>query len=104
MIFLVKEKDDENHKYVAKVLTQYDKNFDNIIILIKKIQNFKNPYVIKYITSSDNGIIKTIKNRKYIIYEYASKLSLFDYLMKPNKNYFEEKYAKIIFKYILKGF
>ena len=32
------------------------------------------------------------------------KKTLYEYILYPNKNDFEEKYAKIIFKYILKGF
>ena len=41
---------------------------------------------------------------QYVIYEYASKGTLIDYFIKKNEGPFEEKYAKILFKKILKGF
>ena len=40
---------------------------------------------------------------QYIVYEYASKGTLLDYLIFPNSNCLEEKHAKIIFKKISRG-
>ena len=72
----MKEKDEENHKYAAKILYTKDNFFDIKIEMIKKIQNLKNPYIINYIISN-KGIIKNEDNydiiKQYIIYEYAPK-------------------------------
>ena len=107
-VFLVIEKK-EKRKYAAKILFKDDNHFDQKIELIKKITNLNNPYIINYIESSKEGKIK-IKNldnvfitKQYAIYEYASKKTICEYLLFPNSNKLEEKYAKILFKYILKG-
>ena len=106
-VFLVYEKNVEKQKYAAKVLFKKDKYFDCKIEIIKKIKKLKSPYIINFITSSDKGILKGIDNgdiiKQYAIYEYASKKTIFEYLIFSNP-IFEEKYAKIIFKYLLKGF
>jgi len=40
---------------------------------------------------------------QYVVYEYAPKGDLLDYLVLPNESALKEKYAKILFKRILKG-
>lgn len=108
-VYLVNEKNKENIKYAAKILFKDDIYFKEKIDLIIKITNLKSPYIINYIESSKEGKIK-LKNcenifetKQYVIYEYAPKKTICEYLVLPNLNYFEEKHAKIIFKYILKG-
>ena len=107
-VFLVYEKDDKNQKFAAKILFQHDQYFDFKIKIINKIKNLNNPYIINIITSGVGKIIKKENDiddisKQYVIYEYASKKSIYEYLIFSNSNVFEEKYAKIIFKYILKG-
>ena len=110
-VFLVYEKDAnaKNQKYAAKVLFKNDEYFDIKIEIINKIKNLQSPYIINIITSGKGKIKKKGNDnddiiKQYVIYEYASKKSIYEYLIFANSNNFEEKYAKIIFKYILKGF
>ena len=90
-----------------KVLFEEEDYFEQKMYIIKKISSLKCPYIIKLI-SYGKGIIK-LRNiqevgKDYLVYEYASKGTLIDYLTNINPNSFlEEKYAKILFKYILKA-
>jgi serine/threonine protein kinase len=107
--FLVNEKNKENIKYVAKILLKDDKHFVQKIKLIKTISNLKSPYIIYFKEASKEGKIKlkgsnnNFVTKQYAIYEYAPKKTKFEYLIFHNSDFFEEKYAKILFKYILKG-
>ena len=107
-VFLVMEKK-EKIQYAAKILFKDDKHFDQKIKLIKTITNLNSPYIINYIESSKEGKIKikgldnNFITKQYVIYEYAPKKTICEYLLLPNSNILEEKYAKILFKYILKG-
>ena len=108
-VFLVYEKDDKNQKFAAKILFKYDKSFDFKIKIIKKIKNLKSPYIINIITSGEGKITKKENDnddiiRQYVIYEYASKKTIYEYLIFSNSNILEEKFAKIIFKYRLLKF
>ena len=106
--FLVNEKNKENIKYVAKILLKDDKHFVQKIKLIKTISNLKSPYIIYFKEASKEGKIKlkgsdnNFVTKQYAVYEYAQKKTIFEYLILPNSK-LGEKYAKILFKYILKG-
>ena len=108
-VFLVKENNKENRKYAAKILSRNIKSFEDKIKLINKITKLNNPYIMKIIASSKEGKIKIkgynnkFETKQYVIYEYVSKKTINEYLILPNSNILEEKYAKILFKYILKG-
>ena len=82
------------------------KYFKSRIQLIQRISSLKNEYITKMIDSGKGPFIKNgeIKgNYQYVVYEYASKGTLFDYFTLPNESSLEEKYAKILFKKILEG-
>ena len=94
-------------QYAIKMLFKEDDHFKNKIYIIKQISLVKCPYIIKLI-SYGKGIIKFGPMQKevkhYLVYEYGTNGTLTDYLTNINPNSFlEEKYAKILFKYILKG-
>ena len=101
-VYLVKEKD-TNKEFAIKVLLKENKNFEIKIKIINIISSLKSKYIANMINFgkcpiSGNG------EKQYVVYEYASKGTLFDYFLFPNESSLEEKYAKILFKKILKGF
>ena len=102
------EDEKENKKYAVKVLKKDDGLIKIKIKIIKEINKLNNFYIIKYIENG-KGLLKKkgkIINeniKRYIVYEYAPKRTLLDYLILPNSNCLEEKHAKIIFKKILRG-
>ena len=94
-------------QYSIKVLFEEEKYFKQKMFIIKKISSLKCPYIIK-LMSYGKGIIKLgdmqEEGKDYFVYEYASNGTLIDYLTNITPNTFlEEKYAKILFKYILKA-
>ena len=113
-VFIVKEKN-TNHIYAAKVLKDYEndkkkKTIENmfnkeITILTHLKQTQNSEYIINFIDNGSGEIRR--QNRptsinKYLILEYASKGSLFDYIFYPRIG-FPEKYSKLYFRKILIG-
>ena len=93
-----------NNVYAAKVLKKESEHFENEIQILKLLHE-KNPYMINLVDSGCGQVIKDgfpSEKKQYIILEYAPKGELFDYISCPKKG-FGEKYAKIIFRNILKG-
>ena len=111
-VYLTRNKNEdekENKQYAVKVLKRIDDDINIKIKIINEINNLNNFYIIKYIKDG-KGQVKKIKGnivkskiRQYIVYEFAKKKTLLKYLIYPNSNCLEEKYAKIIFKKILRG-
>ena len=104
-VFLVKTKD-TNKEFAVKVLPKFHKRFKNMIQIIQIISSLNNEYITKMIDSGKGLVYRKGEiegDYQYVVYEYASKGTLFDYFLFPNENSLEEKYAKILFKKILKG-
>ena len=107
-VYLTRNKNEdekENKKYAVKVLQKDDKIIKIKIQFIKEINKLNNFYIIKYIEDGKGQVKRKGKEKimQYIVYEYASKGTLLDYLIYPNSNCLEEKHAKIIFKKISRG-
>ena len=100
-VYLVKTKD-TNKEFAVKVLLKENKNFEIKIKIINIISSLKSKYIINMIDYGKGPILGNGENQ-YVVYEYASKGTLFDYFLFPNESSLEEKYAKILFKKILKG-
>ena len=100
-VYLVKTKD-TNKEFAVKVLLKENKNFEVKIKIINIISSLKSKYIINLIDYGKGQIPGNGENQ-YVVYEYASKGTLFDYFLFPNESSLEEKYAKILFKKILKG-
>ena len=113
-VFIVKEKK-SNNIYAAKVLKDFEndkkkKNVENmfnkeITILTHLKQTQNNEYIINFIDNGSGEIRRKERQtsiNKYLILEYASKGSLFDYIFYPRRG-FQEKYSKLFFRKILKG-
>ena len=114
-VYLTDKINDNTKKYVVKVLKKEraslkDKErFLHEIEILKKLSKDKNKYT-PYLYEYGEGYIKEEKNTEenpikqlYLVINYASKGSLFDYMNDKSFNGFEEKHAKIIFKKILEG-
>ena len=92
-------------KYAIKVLKENNPSFESEIEILKKVSTLENPYIVNLINFGEGPIKigdKEAINRQYFVLEYASKGEIFDYLFFSQTG-FKEKYAKIIFKKILKG-
>ena len=104
-VYLVKLKD-TNKEFAVKVLQKEDEMLELKIKIIKKFSSLKNKYIMNMIDNGKGQIIRKGNDKgekEYLVYEYAPKGTLFDYFIYPNKSFLEEKYAKILFKNILKG-
>ena len=104
-VFLVKTKD-TNKEFAVKVLLKFQKRFKNMIQIIQIISSLNNEYITKMIDSGKGLVYRKEEiegDYQYVVYEYASKGTLIDYFLFPNEISLEEKYAKILFKKILKG-
>ena len=90
-------------KYAIKVINEANPDFQKEISILKKVSSLNNSYIINLINSGES-LIKKNSNVKsqYIILEYASKGDFFDYIEATKKG-LEERYAKFIFRKILKG-
>ena len=90
-------------KYAIKVINEANPDFQKEISILKKVSSLNNCYIINLINSGES-LIKKNSNVKsqYIILEYASKGDFFDYIEATKKG-LEERYAKFIFRKILKG-
>ena len=103
-IFLVEDKDTKI-EYVAKVLKTEDaETIQNEIKILIYLNN--NPYIIKFIESGNDFIIRKNKLKRkmdYFILENATYGALIDYII-YKKSGFGELKSKIIFSKILEGF
>ena len=88
-----------------KVLEKED-FFKQKINIVKTINSTKSPYIIKMLDYG-NEIINLKQNEpsknNFVVYEYAKKGALINYLIIPVNYPFQESYAKILFKNIIKG-
>ena len=104
-VYEVEEINTEN-KYAVKILKQKnDSKFENEIQMLDIVSQLKNPYIINMIEHGEEEIklkTKPLKNRQYIILDYASNGDLFAYI-KGNQKGLENKIAKLIFHKLLKG-
>jgi len=104
-VYLAKSKN-TNKEVAVKLLKKERGNFNDIINLINIISSLNNQYIINMIDNGEGPLTRKGANKgkyQYVVYEYAPKGDLFDFLIFPNENALEEKYAKIIFKRILRG-
>jgi len=101
VVYLVK--DNENQiNYAAKIFKS-DKGSENELEINNIVKEIKSKYILKLVNSG-KGIIrrngKIFKNKKYYIFEYASKGDFFKYIRFSGK--LKEKHCKFFSKKILK--
>ena len=100
-----KIKDLKTEEIKALKFLKDEQNFDKKIQIINIINTTNSPYIIRKLGSGKEIIKqdKTIKKKNFVVYEYASNGALENYLIYPNNAAIEEKYAKILFKKIVRG-
>ena len=95
------------HKiYTAKINNneEYKYLIENEIIIFKLLSN-KSQYIVNFIEHGEGNLIKKDlepENKKYVILEYCSKGTLFDYCTLLREG-FKKDFAKLIFYKILQG-
>ena len=104
-VYLV-ENINTKEQYAVKFFEKDDGyGFKNEIKMLEIVSSLKSPYIINLIVSGEEKIkigSDPLKNKKYIIIDYASKGDLHQYLEYNGKG-LENKTAKLIFYKITKG-
>ena len=107
VVFLVKDSTTKK-LYAAKVLKKQSICFnDEIEILnaLKNTENEENQYILNLENNGTGDVVRkgnVFKEKQYIILEYASKGSLFNYIRQYEQG-LKKEYAKVIFTKILRG-
>jgi len=90
---------------IAKIFKENHFSIDSEIEINQKISRNESPFFLKYINSSSGPfVMDEIKeyNKCYILFEYATKGNLLQYVNLKRRG-FEEKISKVIFAKILKS-
>ena len=104
IVYLAEDLTTKKH-FAIKILKEMTPSFQKEIQMLEKVSSLNNPYIINLIEYGEGPIktgSKNSKNHQYFVLEYASKGEIFDYIYYFQKG-LKEKYAKLIFKKILKG-
>ena len=104
VVFLVKDSTTKKI-YAAKVMKKHCIFFNDEIEILNDLKGIKSPYIVNLINNGTGNVVKkdkVLKEKQYLILEYASKGSLLDYL-RQYKQGLKKEYAKVIFVKILKG-
>ena len=103
-VYLVEDQANNNY-YAIKILEKLTPSFNKEISMHEKVSLIKNPYIINFIDSGKVSIKsneRPIEKKQCVMLEYASKGELYDYIYYTVEG-LKEKYAKFIFRKILKG-
>ena len=104
IVFLVKDSTTKK-LYAAKVLKKQDTDFNNEVEMLNELKEINSPYILNLINSGTGNVARkgnVFKEKQYIILEYASKGTLFDYILYLHQG-LKKEYAKVIFAKILRG-
>ena len=104
VVYLVKDSTTKK-AYAAKILKKQNIVFKNEVDILNALKEAQNPYILNLVNSGTGNVVlkdKDLKEKQYLILEYASKGSLY-YYVKSFKQGLKKEYAKVIFYKILKG-
>ena len=104
VVYLVKDSTTKK-TYAAKILKKQDIVFKNEVDILNALKEAQNPYILNLVNSGTGNVVlkdKDLKEKQYLILEYASKGNLF-YYTKQYEQGLKKEYAKVIFDKILKG-
>ena len=104
VVYLVKDSTTKK-TYAAKILKKQDIVFKNEVDILNALKEAQNPYILNLVNSGTGNVVlkdKDLKEKQYLILEYASKGSLY-YYVKQFEQGLKKEYAKVIFYKILKG-
>ena len=94
--------------YAAKILKKQNICFNYEIEMLNALKNAEkeeNQYILNLVNNGTGDVVKkdkVLKDKQYLILEYASKGSLINY-MKQFEQGLKKEYAKVIFAKILRG-
>ena len=90
--------------YAIKIFKDSTSFFETEISTLQKVSSRNNPYIVNLIDFGENifQIGKNVENKKYAVLEYASNGELYNFIKKTETG-LKERYAKFIFRKILKG-
>ena len=104
-VFLVKDRNNENNLYAAKVLKKPSPYFMQEKKILNILKPINNPYIINIETSGEGLVIRENHPQQkcqYIILEYAPKGELYNYIY-CLKEGLGERLGKLFFFKLLKG-
>jgi len=104
IVYLVKDSTTKKI-YAAKILKKQSICFNDEIKILNALKEAQNPYILNLINNGTGNVVlkdKEFKEKQYIILEYASKGSLFNYIQQFKQG-LKKEYAKVIFAKILRG-
>ena len=104
IVYLVKDSTTKKI-YAAKILKKQSICFNDEIKILNALKEAQNPYILNLINNGTGNVVlknKTYKEKQYIILEYASKGSLYNYMDQFEQG-LKKEYAKAFFYKILKG-
>ena len=94
---------EKKEDYAIKVFVDASSSMKKEILFNKTIAKSQKPFFVKYISSSSGYLVtdKTNELKNYIVFEYASKGDLFDYINCGSKGFQEQNCKVMIYKIIL---
>ena len=94
---------EKKEDYAIKVFVDASSSMKKEILFNKIIAKSQKPFFVKYISSSSGYLVtdKTNELKNYIVFEYASKGDLFDYINCGSKGFQEQNCKVMIYKIIL---
>ena len=94
---------EKKEDYAIKVFADTSSSMKKEILFNKIIAKSQKPFFVKYISSSSGYLVtdKTNELKNYIVFEYASKGDLFDYINYGSKGFQEQNCKVMIYKIIL---
>ena len=104
VVYLVKDSTTKK-SYAAKIMKIQSIFFKNEVDILDVLKKAQNPYILNLINSGTGNVVlkdKDLKEKQYLILEYASKGSLY-YYVKQFEQGLKKEYAKIVFDKILRG-
>ena len=104
VVYLVKDSTTKK-TYSAKILKKQSIYFENEIKMLNALKEAQNPYILNLVNSGTWNVVlkdKDLKEKQYLILEYASKGSLYYYTEQYEQG-LKKEYVKVIFDKILKG-
>ena len=104
IVYLVKDSTTKKF-YAAKILKQQSTCFDDEVEMLNTLKETNNPYILNLVNHGTGNVTlknKVLKEKQYLVLEYASKGELLNYIGRYKQG-IKEKYAKVIFAKILRG-
>ena len=104
VVYLVKDSTTKK-TYAAKILKKQNKVFNDEIEMLNILKEEQNPYILNLVNKGTGNVTlkdKDLKEKQYIILEYASKGSLFNYIYLFPQG-LKKEHAKVFFYKILQG-